>query len=138
VVIGAGWIGAEFAASARQRGAEVTVIAPAAVPLERVIGAEVGALYRDVHRERGVELLLGTSVEAFDGDGAVQAVRTSDGSTIECDFAVLGIGVLPRVELAEGAGLWTDNGIVVDDRLATSAPHGLRGRRRRQRLASVL
>jgi 3-phenylpropionate/trans-cinnamate dioxygenase ferredoxin reductase component len=122
VVIGAGWIGAEFAASARQRGAEVTVIEPGAVPLERVLGAEVGAVYRDVHREHGVELLLGSGVEAFEGDGSVKRVRTSDGSKIDCDFVVVGIGVAPRVELAETAGLRTDNGIVVDQRLATSAP----------------
>ncbi len=122
-VIGAGWIGAEFAASARQLGAGVTVIEPASVPLERVLGPEVGAVYRDVHRDHGVELLLGTGVEAFEGDGSVRRVRTGDGRAIDCDFAVVGIGVVPRVELAEAAGLETDNGILVDQRLATSAPH---------------
>jgi 3-phenylpropionate/trans-cinnamate dioxygenase ferredoxin reductase subunit len=121
-VVGAGWIGAEFAASARQLGAEVTVIEPASVPLERVLGAEVGGVYRDVHRDHGVELLLDTGVEAFEGDGSVGRVRTSDGRTIDCDFAVVGIGVVPRVALAEAAGLETDNGILVDQRLATSAP----------------
>jgi 3-phenylpropionate/trans-cinnamate dioxygenase ferredoxin reductase component len=121
-VIGAGWIGAEFAASARQLGAEVTVIEPASVPLERVLGPEVGGVYRDVHRDHGVELLLGTGLEAFEGDGSVGRVRTSDGRTIECEFAVVGIGVVPRIELAEAAGLETDNGILVDQRLATSAP----------------
>lgn len=121
-VIGSGWIGAEFAASARQRGADVTVIDPVSVPLERVLGPEVGAIYRDVHRDHGVQLLLGTGVEGFEGDRSVRAVKTSDGRTIECDFAVVGIGVAPRVELAEGAGLNTDNGIVVDQSLATSAP----------------
>jgi 3-phenylpropionate/trans-cinnamate dioxygenase ferredoxin reductase subunit len=121
-VIGAGWIGAEFAASARQLGAEVTVIEPASVPLERVLGPEVGAVYRDVHRDHRVELLLGTGVEAFEGDGSVRRVRTSDERTIDCDFAVVGIGVAPRVALAEAAGLKTDNGILVDHRLATTAP----------------
>jgi len=121
-VIGAGWIGAELAASARQRGAEVTVIEPQSVPLERVLGPEVGAVYRDVHSEHGVELLLGTGVEAFEGDSSVQAVRISDGRTVDCDFAVVGVGVIPRVELAEAAGLKIDNGIVVDQYLATSAP----------------
>ena len=121
-VIGAGWIGAEFAASARQLGAAVTVIEPSAVPLERVLGAEVGALYRDVHREHGVELLLGDAVEALEGEGSVQRVRTRGGRTIDCDLVVVGIGVVPRVELALRAGLRTDNGIVVDERLATSAP----------------
>jgi 3-phenylpropionate/trans-cinnamate dioxygenase ferredoxin reductase subunit len=121
-VIGAGWIGAEFAASARQLGAEVTIIDPASVPLERVLGTEVGAVYRDVHRDQGVELLLGTGVEAFEGDSSVERVRTDNGRAIDCDFAVVGIGVVPRVELAETAGLETDNGIVVDQHLATSAP----------------
>ena len=79
VVVGAGWIGAEVAASARQRGLDVTVIEPASVPLERVLGAEVGAIYRDIHADHGVRMLLGTGVEAFEGDGAVERVRTSDG-----------------------------------------------------------
>ena len=121
-VIGSGWIGAEFAASARLRGADVTVIDPVSVPLERVLGPEVGAIYRDVHRDHGVQLRLGTGVEGFEGERSVRAVRTSDGGTIECDFAVVGIGVVPRAELAEGAGLNTDNGILVDHSLATSAP----------------
>ena len=124
VVIGAGWIGAEFSASARQRGAEVTVIEPSSVPLERVLGPEVGAIYRDVHLEHGVRLLPGTGVERFEGDGAaVQRVRTSDGSAIDCDFVVVGIGVSPRTKLAQAAGLTTDNGIVVNQALATSAPN---------------
>ena len=93
VVVGAGWIGAEVAASARQRGLEVTVVAPDAVPLERVLGREVGDVYRDIHTEHGVRMLLGTRVEAFEGDGAVERVRTSDGRHLECDFVVVGIGV---------------------------------------------
>jgi len=121
VVIGAGWIGAEFAASARQRGAEVTVIQQGSVPLERVLGAEVGAIYRDVHLEHGVKLLTGAGVEAFEGNGTVQRVRTSAGSAIDCDFVVVGIGVAPRAVLAEAAALKTDNGIVVDQALATGA-----------------
>src|SRR5215211_8076491 len=85
VVVGAGWIGAEVAASARQRGLEVTVIEPASVPLERVMGSEVGAIYRDIHSDRGVQMLLGRSVEAFEGSASVERVRTSDGRTLECD-----------------------------------------------------
>ena len=121
VVIGAGWIGAEFAASARQLGSEVTVIEPASVPLERVLGSEVGAVYRDVHRENGVELLVETGVEAFEGSGSVERVRTSEGSTVDCELVVVGIGVVPRIQLAAAAGLTTDNGIVVDQALRTSA-----------------
>jgi 3-phenylpropionate/trans-cinnamate dioxygenase ferredoxin reductase subunit len=122
VVVGSGWIGCEFAASARQLGAEVTLIDPVSVPLERVLGPEVGAVYRDLHREHGVEMLLGTGIEAFEGDGAVQRVRTATARTLDCDFVVAGVGVSPRTALAETAGLMVDNGIVVDEALAASAP----------------
>jgi 3-phenylpropionate/trans-cinnamate dioxygenase ferredoxin reductase subunit len=122
VVIGAGWIGAEVAASARQRGLEVTVVEPASVPLERVMGAEVGAIYRDIHTERGVRMLMGTGVEAFEGNRSVERVRTSDGRAIECDFVVVGVGVQPRTQLAAQAGLDVDDGVLVDEQLETSAP----------------
>ncbi len=122
VVVGAGWIGAEVAASARQRGLEVTVVAPDAVPLERVLGREVGGVYREIHTEHGVRMLLGTRVEAFEGDGAVERVRTSDGRHLECDFVVVGIGVQPRTQLAAQAGLALGDGILVDEHLRTSAP----------------
>jgi 3-phenylpropionate/trans-cinnamate dioxygenase ferredoxin reductase component len=122
VVIGAGWIGSEFAASARVRGAEVTIVEPASVPLERVLGLEVGGVYRDLHREHGVQLLCGTGVAAFEGDEAVRRVRTSDDRLLDCDYVVVGIGAAPRTQLAERAGLDSDNGIVVDERLCTSAP----------------
>jgi len=81
VVVGAGWIGAEVAASARTRGLDVTVLDPAAVPLERVLGTEVGAVYRDIHADRGVRMLLGTGVEAIVGGTSAEGVRTSDGTT---------------------------------------------------------
>jgi 3-phenylpropionate/trans-cinnamate dioxygenase ferredoxin reductase subunit len=122
VVVGGGWIGSEFAASARQRGLEVTVIDPSPLPLERIFGAEISAFYRDVHRNHGVELLLGEGVEAFEGERAVTRVRTTSDRAIECDFVVVGIGVAPRVELASSAGLAIDNGILVDEKLATSVP----------------
>ncbi len=78
---------------------------------ERIFGPRSARFYRDVHAQHGVELLLGEGVEAFEGDGAVARVRTAAGRAIECDFAVVGIGVVPRVELAEQAGLEVDNGI---------------------------
>jgi 3-phenylpropionate/trans-cinnamate dioxygenase ferredoxin reductase component len=121
VVIGAGWIGAEVAASARQRGLEVTVIDPLTVPLERVLGTEVGAVYRDIHLDHGVQMLLGTGVEAFEGGTAVERVRTSDGRVLDCDFVVVGVGVQPRIGLAVQAGLAVENGILVDEHLQTSA-----------------
>ena len=121
-VAGAGWIGSEFAASARQRGLEVTVIDPQALPNERIFGREIGSFYRDLHTRHGVSMLLGDGVESFEGSGAVAAVRATSGRRIECDFAVVGIGVLPRTSLATDAGLQTGNGIAVDARLHASAP----------------
>jgi 3-phenylpropionate/trans-cinnamate dioxygenase ferredoxin reductase subunit len=121
-VVGAGWIGSEFAASARQRGLEVSLIDPLEFPNQRVFGREIGAFYRDVHAQHGVQLMLGTGVESFSGDGAVNRVRTSDGREVQCDFAVVGIEVIPRVGLARDAGLEIDNGIVVSQRLETAAP----------------
>jgi len=122
VVVGAGWIGAEVAASARQRGLDVTVVEPSSVPLERVLGPEVGGVYRDIHADHGVRMLLGTGVDAFEGDGLVERVRTSDGRLLDCEFVVVGVGVQPRTELAAEAGLAVDNGILVDEHLQANAP----------------
>lgn len=122
VVIGAGWIGAEVAASARQMGLEVTLVEMAEVPLERVLGAEVGAIFRDIHTDHGVRFVGGAGVDGLEGSERVERVRLADGTAIDCDFVVAGVGVRPRTELAEGAGLLVDNGIVVDERLETSAP----------------
>ncbi len=122
VVVGAGWIGAEVAASARSMGAEVTLVDPMEVPLQRVLGAEVGAVYRDLHAEHGVELRLGEGVDGFEGGERVERVRLTSGAAVDCDFVVVGVGVVPRSELAQAAGIDVDNGIVVDERLATSAP----------------
>jgi 3-phenylpropionate/trans-cinnamate dioxygenase ferredoxin reductase component len=118
-VVGAGWIGCEVAASARQRGMEVTVIEPLSVPLERVLGPELGAFYRDVHLDHGVELRLGDGVAAIEGSGRAERVRTNEGVTVECDAVVIGVGVAPRTELAEGV-LDVENGILVDEGLCTS------------------
>ena len=121
VVVGAGWIGAEVAASARQRGMEVTIVEPMSVPLERVLGPEMGAFYRDVHADQGVRLLLGTGVEGFEGETAVERVRTNDGQTLDCDAVVVGVGVKPRTALAEAAGLAMGDGVLADELLQTSA-----------------
>jgi 3-phenylpropionate/trans-cinnamate dioxygenase ferredoxin reductase subunit len=121
VVVGAGWIGAEVAASARQRGLEVTVLDPMTVPLERVLGIDVGSIYRDLHIDHGVQMLMGTGVDAFEGATAVERVRTSDGRVLDCDFVVVGVGVQPRTELAAEAGITVENGIAVDEHLETSA-----------------
>ena len=122
-VVGAGWIGSEFAASARQAGLDVTVIDPLALPNERIFGPEIGTFYRDVHLAHGVEMVLEDGVDALEGNGSVSAVRTATGRRVECDFVVVGVGVLPRVKLAEAAGLTVENGVQVDAALRTSAPN---------------
>ena len=119
-VIGAGWIGAEVAASARQKGLEVTLIEQLDVPLERVLGREVGEIYGAIHRDQGVDLRTGVAVEAIEGSGRAERVRLEGGKTVDCDFVVVGIGVTPRIALAEAAGLEVGDGILVDERLCTS------------------
>jgi len=121
-VVGAGWIGSEFAASARQTGHEVTLIDPTALPNERIFGTEIGSFYRGVHAAHGINLALGEGVESFEGDRALERLRTSSGRVIDCDLAVVGIGVVPRLDLAKSAGLSIESGIVVDEALETSAP----------------
>jgi 3-phenylpropionate/trans-cinnamate dioxygenase ferredoxin reductase component len=120
VVVGSGWIGAEIAASARQKGCEVTMIEMSSLPLEHVLGPEVGQIYLDLHRDHGVEFLPETTVERFEGQGAVERVLTRDGASIETQFVVVGVGVAPRTGLVETAGIRIDNGIVVDEHLESS------------------
>jgi 3-phenylpropionate/trans-cinnamate dioxygenase ferredoxin reductase subunit len=122
VTIGAGWIGAEVAASARTKGCDVTVLEMSSLPLERVLGPELGAIYRDIHTDHGVELLTNTALESFEGSGAVESVRTADGRSIDADFVVVGVGVAPRTQLAEAAGLEIRNGVVTNEFMETSAP----------------
>lgn len=122
VVIGAGWIGAEVAASARQMGADVAMVEMATVPLERVLGPELGEVYLRLHDAHGVDLHMGAGVEALLGSKAVEAVRLSDGTTLPAEAVVVGVGVTPRVDLARDAGLAVDNGVLVDEHLRTSVP----------------
>jgi 3-phenylpropionate/trans-cinnamate dioxygenase ferredoxin reductase subunit len=122
-VIGAGWIGSEVAASARQMGAEVVLIDPAPVPLHRVLGADVGSIFRDLHADHGVALRLGSGVQALQGSKTVESVVLEGGQVEEADVVVVGVGVVPRTELADEAlGLRVDDGIVVDQHLETSVP----------------
>jgi 3-phenylpropionate/trans-cinnamate dioxygenase ferredoxin reductase component len=123
VTIGAGWIGAEVAASARQRGCDVTILERAELPLERVLGPELGRIYRDIHTDHGVEFISGARVEGIEGGDKVAAVRLAGDRRIEADLIVVGVGVAPRVELAATAGLEIDNGVACDERLRTSAPN---------------
>jgi len=122
VVVGGGWIGSEVAAAARQLGRPVAMIAPGAAPLERVLGPELGRFYRELHAEHGVDLHLGQHVEALSGSGSVEEIRTTDGHTIPADLIVVGIGAVPRAELAATASLDVNDGIVVDEYLQTTVP----------------
>ena len=118
VVIGASFIGLEVAASLRSRGLEVHVVAPETVPLERILGPQLGAAIHRVHTEKGVIFHLGQKPrELVDG-----AVVLENGDRIRASFVVAGVGVRPNVELAERAGLALDRGVLVDHLLATSAP----------------
>lgn len=122
-VIGGGWIGLEVAAAARSLGAEVTLVEVAERPLQSVMGDRVADVFAGLHREHGVDLRLGTGVDKVVGDnGRVVAVVTSDGHEIMADTVVVGIGISPRVELAEAAGLTIENGVAVDASLRTSDP----------------
>src|SRR4051794_5392217 len=122
VVVGAGWIGAEVAASARQRGADVTLLERAPAPLAGVLGNEVARVYAQLHRDHGVELLTGAAVDGFEGAGRVERVMLADGRRLDADWVVAGLGVLPRTEVAAAAGIAVDGGILVDERLETSVP----------------
>jgi 3-phenylpropionate/trans-cinnamate dioxygenase ferredoxin reductase subunit len=121
VTVGAGWIGAEVAASARMKGCDVTLLEAGRLPLERVLGPELGAIYRDIHSDNGVGFVADAVVEAIEGDSGVTAVRLAGDRRIPADFVIVGVGVRPRTELAETAGLDVDNGILVDSHLRTSA-----------------
>ncbi|MBX6363416.1 MAG: FAD-dependent oxidoreductase [Gemmatimonadetes bacterium] len=118
VVLGASFIGLEVAASLRARGLEVTVVAPEAVPLARVMGEALGRFVRGLHEEHGVAFRLGRKPTEVRAD----AVVLDDGSAVPADLVVMGVGVRPVVELAEAAGLEVDRGVVVDERLRTSVP----------------
>ena len=120
VVIGGGFIGSEVAASARARGADVTMIEMLEVPLLRVLGSELGAVCAAIHRRGGVDLRLRETVESVTQVGDRVQVRTGSGELIEGDVVVIGVGIEPNVELAEQAGLEVANGIVVDEHLRTS------------------
>lgn len=118
VVIGSGFIGLEAAASLRARGLEVHVVGREALPLEHVLGRELGELLRDVHVGKGVQLHLGTTPRAIEEGAVVLA----DGTRIEAELVVMGVGVKPRTELAEAAGIACDRGVLVDDHFRTNVP----------------
>src|SRR5580692_7171134 len=122
-VIGAGWIGLEITAAAREAGVAVTVLEAAELPLLRVLGSEVAKVFAALHAEHGVDLRFGVRVTDITGsDGHADGVRLSDGSVIPADAVIVGVGITPNTELAAAAGLDVDNGIVVDAQLRSSDP----------------
>jgi NADPH-dependent 2,4-dienoyl-CoA reductase/sulfur reductase-like enzyme len=117
VVVGAGFIGSEVAATCRGRGLHVTVLEALPAPLVRGLGPVLGMVCGDLHRDHGVDLRLGVGVTAIEGDGRVERVRLDDGATVEADVVVVGIGVAPVTDWLEGSGLVLDNGVVCDETL---------------------
>ena len=114
VVVGAGFIGAEVAATARGRGLEVTVVEALPTPLSRVLGDEMGRVCAEVHRDHGVDLRTAVGVDSIEGDARVERVVLSDGSTVDADVVVVGIGVIPNTEWLEGSGVQVGDGVLCD------------------------
>jgi 3-phenylpropionate/trans-cinnamate dioxygenase ferredoxin reductase subunit len=121
VVVGAGFIGAEVAASCRGRGLSVAMVEPQAGPMAGVLGEEMAAAIADLHADHGVDLHLGVGVDAVEGDGRVERVRLSDGTVLAADVVVVGIGVVPNTDWLEGSGLTLDNGVVCDETTLAAA-----------------
>ena len=119
-VVGMGFIGSEIAASLRQLDVEVVVVEGGKVPLHRALGEDIGRVVERIHRDHGVEMIFGDHVTRFEGSGRVELVTTKGGQTIECDFAVVGVGVEPVTEVANGSGIEVENGILVDEYCRTN------------------
>jgi 3-phenylpropionate/trans-cinnamate dioxygenase ferredoxin reductase subunit len=123
VIVGAGWIGLETAAAARAAGLDVTLLVSGDMPLEHVLGPDVAPVFAELHRSHGVDLRYRTTaVELTGRQGTVTGVMLSDGIRVDADMIIVGVGAVPRTELAVAADLKIDNGIVVDEHLRTSDP----------------
>lgn len=122
VVVGGGYIGLEVAASARKCGCDVAVLEGGDGVMRRQVAKEIGDWFAELHRRHGVEVATSVKVAGFDGDGRVEAVRLDDGTRYPADVVVVGVGIVPNVELATAAGLAVDNGILVDEYTRTADP----------------
>ncbi|MEV5693547.1 NAD(P)/FAD-dependent oxidoreductase [Micromonospora globbae] len=122
VIVGAGWIGLEVAAAARQRGATVDVVETAALPLRRVLGDEIARVFANLHRDHGVTFHFDAEVREIRGDVRASSVLLADGTELPADAVVVAVGVRPNTDLAAAAGLAVENGILVDASLRTADP----------------
>ncbi len=122
LIVGMGFIGSEVAASLRQLGLAVTAVFPGMFPLDSVLGPEMGKVMAGIHADEGVDLMPGEAVVRFEGARRVERAVLKSGKSIECDFAIVAVGIQPNVELMEGTGVAVDNGVLVDAALRTSVP----------------
>jgi NADPH-dependent 2,4-dienoyl-CoA reductase/sulfur reductase-like enzyme len=122
LVVGAGFIGGEVAASCRARGLDVTLVEALSHPLGRAVGPEIGAVCAGLHVDHGVDLRCGVSVAKLEGARRVERVELSDGTRLEADLVIVGIGVTPETGWLEGSGLALDDGVVCDETCATRVP----------------
>ena len=121
-IVGGSFIGTEVAASLTQLGAHPCMFFPEAAPLARVLGPEVGGVLQRIHEGKGVRVLAGELLEAFEGSGRLEAVRTQAGVRVECTAAIAALGIVPNVEFLEGSGIETGNGVLVDEFGRTNVP----------------
>lgn len=123
IVVGGGWIGTEIAAAMRQLGHEVTLVSSSPLPLQAVLGDRIATIYRDLHVQRGVDFRAGVRPSRILGSARVEGVELNDGSRVDGQLVIAGVGARPRLELAEQAGVAIeDGGVIVDEALATSVP----------------
>ena len=122
-VIGGGWIGLETAAAARAAGVDVTLLERDSLPLQQILGTEIAQVFASLHHDNGVDVRVNVTVDALEGEsGQVTGVRLSNGDVVAADLVIVGVGVVPKIDLAEQAGLSLDNGVLVDESLRTSDP----------------
>ena len=122
VIVGMGFIGSEVAASLRQLGLEVTTVFPGTVPLASVLGTEMGQVMAGIHADKGVKLMAGESVVRFEGSARVERAVLKSGRRIECDLAIVAVGIQPNTEIMQGTGVAVDNGVLVDASCRTNVP----------------
>ena len=122
LVVGMGFIGSEVAASLRQMGLTVTAVLPGNAPFDSVLGPEMGELFAGIHRDAGVELIAHDEVVRFEGTQRVEHAVTKRGRRLDCDFAIVAVGIEPNVDILQGTDVPLDNGVLVDARCSTNVP----------------